>query len=200
MKLLIATTNPGKFEEAVSVLAESGLEIVGLKDFPNIQQVPETGETFEENAILKAKGYFTQTGVSTIADDGGLVVDALGGLPGVHSNRWLGHEATDAELANAVLERLLGVPQEKRTARLGGFIVFWDGTHLLTSECWLHGYIADRMMGEIRPGFSYRPLLIIPQFGKPYSELTPEEHQEVNFRRKNLAILKPKILECLNGK
>lgn len=200
MKLLIATTNPSKFEEAASVLAEPGLEIVGLKDFPTITQVPEMGETFEENAVLKAKGYFAQTGVPTIADDGGLVVDALGGLPGVHSHRWLGHAATDAELANAVLERLKGVPQEKRTARLGGVIAFWDGARLLTSENWIEGTIAERLIGDIQPGFPYRPLLMILQFGKPYSDLTHEEHELVNFRRKNFKALKPKILEVLKEK
>ena len=197
--LLVATTNPGKFEEAAAVLADEGLTILGLKDFPGVKPVPETGATFEENAVLKAKGYFAQTGVPTIADDGGFVVDHLDGLPGVNSHRWLGHEASEKELAEAVIEKLHGVPQEKRTARLGGFIAFWDGEHLLTSENWIEGYVADHIAGAIRPGFPYRPLLMIPQFGKPYSDLTHEEHELVNFRRKNFKTLKPEILEHLKG-
>ena len=196
--LLIATTNPAKFEEASSMLAGSNLTILGLKDFSAITAVEETGATFEENAILKAKGYFEQTKTPCIADDGGLMIAYLDGAPGVHSKRWLGREANDEELAAAVLKKMHGVPQEKRTARLGGLIVFWDGEHLLKQENWIEGYIADHVMSEIKKGFPYRPLLMIPQFGKPYSDLTEEEHAQVNFRRKNLQILKPQILEILN--
>ena len=195
--LLIATTNPAKFEEASSVLAELNLTILGLKDFSAITAVEETGATVEENAILKAKGYFEQTKTPCIADDGGLMIDCLDGAPGVHSKRWLGREANDEELAAAVLEKMRGIPQEKRTARLGGLIVFWDGEHLLKQENWIEGYITEKLMGEIKKGFPYRPLLMIPQFNKPYSDLTDEEHDQVNFRRKNLQILKPKILEML---
>ena len=197
MRLLVATTNLSKFEEAVSSLRDAYLEIVGLNYFMNITIVSETGETFEENAILKAKGYFDQTRVPTIADDGGLVVDVLGGAPGVHSNRWLGYDATAEELAEAIIEKMKGVPREKRTARLGGTIVFWDGTHLLKRETWIYGYIAARVVGEVKPGFPYRPILIIPEFEKPYSELTEEEHEKVNFRRTNLRVLKPEIIKLL---
>lgn len=198
--LLIATTNPAKFEEASSVLQFSDIIIVALRDFPDIISVEETGTTFEENAILKAKGYFDQTKVPCIADDGGLMIDYLDGAPGVHSKRWLGYDASDQELAHGVLDKMAGVPQEKRTARLGGFSVFWDGIHLLKQENWIQGYIAEQLMGDIKPGFPYRPLLMVPQFGKPYSNLTEEEHAQVNFRRKNLQILKPKILELLGVK
>lgn len=200
MKLLVATTNPAKFAEAREALQDSAIEIIGLANFPGITSVPETGETFRENAILKAKGYFMQTNIPCIADDGGLVVEYLGGLPGVHSHRWLGHTATDQELANAVLERLNGVPKEQRTARLGGTIAFWDGEHLLESENWLEGYIADHLVGEVRPGFPYRAILMIPAFNKSYGALSPEEHEQVNFRRKNLNALKPRIIEILSAR
>lgn len=196
--LLIATTNPAKFEEASFVLRSSGLNIVGLKDFPNIVPVEETGATFEENAILKAKGYFEQTKTRCIADDGGLIIDYLDGAPGVHSKRWLGYDASDQELADAVIEKMRAVSQEKRTAHLGGLIVFWDGEHLLKQENWIKGYITDNLMGEIKPGFPYRSLLMIPQFEKPHSNLTEEEHDQVNFRRKNMEALKPQILQILN--
>ena len=127
------------------------------------------------------------------------MVDFLGGAPGVHSNRFLGRAATGEELAHAILEKMRGVPQEKRGARLGGFIVFWDGAHLLKSENWIHGSIAEELMGEIQPGFPYRPLLIVCEFNKPYSALTHEEHEQVNFRRKNLASLKPRIMSLLSS-
>lgn len=199
IKLLIATTNPGKFEEAKGVLEDSSVKILGLEDFPDIKPVSETGDTFEENAILKAKGYFSQAGVPTIADDGGLIVDALGGLPGVHSRRWLGREATDKEFALAVIEKLNGVPHEKRTARLGGFVIFFDGEHLLKSENWLEGYIAEHLEGDVKPGFPYRSILLVKKFNKLYRDLTPAEHVEENFRRKNLMALKPQILEYLKS-
>ena len=198
--LLIATTNPAKFEEASAMFAGANLTILGLKDFSAIAPVEETGGTFEENAILKAKGYFEQTKTPCIADDGGLMIAYLNDAPGVHSKRWLGYDANDDELAAAVLEKMRGVPQEKRTARLGGVIVFWDGKHLLKQENWIEGYIADHLMGEIKKGFPYRPILMIPQFGKPYSDLTEEEYAHVNFRRKNLSALKPEILQYLDEK
>jgi XTP/dITP diphosphohydrolase len=197
--LLIATSNPAKFEEASAVLEERGLKILGLKDFLGIKAVAETGASFEENAVLKAKGYFEQIKIPCIADDGGLMIDYLGGLPGVNSHRWLGREASDEELAFAVIKKLEGVPREKRTARLGGFIVFYDGNNLLKKENYIEGYIAEKLMGKVKPGFPYRPLLIIPRFRKPYSDLTHEEHEEVNFRRKSLKELKPEILKLLNG-
>ena len=196
-KLLFGTTNSAKLNEARHVLKDRDVELVGLKDISGIRDVAETGQTFEENAVLKAKGYFAQTKIPTIADDGGIVIDALGGLPGVHSKRWLGYDATDQELADEILKRLKEVPQEKRTARLGGVMVFWDGEHLIKTEHWTEGYILDRLMTPIQPGFPYRAILMIPEFGKAYGALTDEEHEQVNFRRKNLASLKPQILKYL---
>jgi len=196
-QLLFGTTNPAKLEEARAVLEGDGLEILGLKDFRRIEKTEESGETFEENAILKAKGYFAQTGIPTIADDGGLMVDALGGLPGVHSNRFLGYEASDQELAEGILKRLEGIPREKRTARLGGIVIFWDGSHLLKAENYIEGYIAEKMLDTIKPGFPFRPILFLPQFNKPYSALTHEQHEQVNFRRKSLKELKSKVMELL---
>lgn len=196
-RLLFGTTNQAKLAEARSVLQDDGVKVLGLADFPKIRQVPETGETFEANALLKARGYYAQARLPVIADDGGLEIAALGGLPGVHSHRWLGHDASDTELVQAVLDRMRNIPQEKRAARLGGVIVYHDGTHTLKAENYTEGYIADRLMTDIQPGFPYRALLMIPQFGKPYGLLTKEEHEAVNFRRKNLAALKTEVLKFL---
>jgi XTP/dITP diphosphohydrolase len=197
MKLLIATTNPSKFKEASASLSGFGFEVLSLKDFPGSGDVEETGATFEENALLKAKTYFKRTKMPCIADDGGIVVDALDGAPGVASHRWLGDDATDEDRANGILERMKGVPREKRTARIGGIIVFFDGVHTLKAENWLEGYISDRVMGDIQPGFPYRHVLIIPQFGKAYSELTEAEHEAVSFRRKSIRELAPQIAKLL---
>src|SRR3989344_123565 len=144
-ELLAATTNPGKLKEIQMVFADAGaklpkdgrpndnsasvrgvnprisragvgVKLLSLRDFPGVSKAEETGETFEENAVLKAKYYFGKTGVPTLADDGGCMVDALRGLPGVHSHRWLGEHATDLDIARAIVEKLKGVPREKRTA------------------------------------------------------------------------------------
>ncbi len=197
--LLIATTNPGKLGEIKEFLADKDITILGLSDFPDIRQVEETGETFEENAALKAKGYYEQTKIPCIADDGGLMVDHLNGAPGVKSHRWMGHEATDEEQAEAILQKLKGVPLEKRGARLGGCIVFYDGYHILKRENYTEGTISDHVIGEIKKGFPYRSILIVSRFGKAYSELTDEEHEAVNFRRKNLRELVPEMLKLLRA-
>ena len=149
--------------------------------------------------MLKAKGYFLQTGIPVIADDGGFEVAHLDGMPGAKAHRWLGHDATDKELAEAIIEKLRGVPREERQARLGGWIVFYNGEHVLKSENWIEGYIAESASEETLQGFPYRSILMIPQFNKLYKDLTHEEHEQVNFRRKNLKELKPKILENLAG-
>lgn len=196
-KILIATTNPSKFLEAKSVLSDTDLEILNLKDFPNIEHVEETGDTFLENALLKAKGYFNQTGVPCIADDAGLMIDYLDGAPGVNSHRWLGREASDDDLAKAVLDKLKGVPRGKRTARLGGFAVFYNGDKIVSKENWIEGYITEGEIGEVLKGFPYRAVLMVSKFGKLYGELSEKEHEEVNFRRKNLRELKPEILNSL---
>jgi XTP/dITP diphosphohydrolase len=192
MQLLIATTNPGKKREMAAAFKDH-YEVVALADMPNIVIVPETGETFEENAVLKAKGYFEQTGIPCVADDGGLMVDLLKGGPGVHSNRWLGEGATDTELAAAIVKALDGVPYERRTARLGGVLVYWDGERLLKYENQIYGHITLELTEPIEDGFPYRSILEIPQYDKLYSQLTEEEHDEVNFRRKSLAALKRDI-------
>lgn len=199
-QLLAATTNPAKLKEIQLVFADAGITLLSLKDFPNVAPAEETGETFEENAILKAKYYFAKTGVPTLADDGGCMVDALNGAPGVHSHRWLGHAATDLELASEIVKRLALVPREKRTARIGGFLVFYDGAHLIKSSNFTHGYITETMPAEIEPGFPYRSVMVIEQFGKLYKDLTHEEHEAVNHRRRNLQALKPSILEMLEQK
>ena len=98
-RLLFGTTNAAKLNEVRQVMQEDGIEILGLKDIADTQPVEETGETFEENAVLKTKGYFEQTKIPTIADDGGIMVDALGGLPGVHSKRWVEAKGFDGKFS-----------------------------------------------------------------------------------------------------
>lgn len=195
--LFLATTNPGKLEEIKNVYSSSGIELKSLKDFPHIPPPEETGATFEENAVLKAKYYFTKTNLPTLADDGGLMVDALYGEPGVKSHRFLGYDASEVELAEAIVKRLKGVPKEKRGAKLGGTIAFWDGSHLLRTENFVLGHIIEELKEPPPPGFPYRAILVISKFNKLYKDLTHKEHEEINHRRQNLKKLKPQIIEHL---
>lgn len=196
-QLLFATTNPGKLREARTFLEKEGITILSLKDFPRVTPVEEIGDTFEENAILKAKGYFTQTNTPCLADDGGLMIDYLDGAPGVHSKRFLGRQSTSAEFAEAILEKLRGVPLEKRNAHLGGALVFWDGKTLIVSENWVDGYIADSLMDEPIEGIPYRSIFIVSGLNKLYSAMTSGEHQKISFRIKNLEQLKKDILKYI---
>jgi XTP/dITP diphosphohydrolase len=196
-RLLIATTNPSKFREYASHLEGEGIDIKSLADFPGIEPPEEIHTTFLENALLKARYYFGETRIPCVTDDGGLMIDYLDGAPGVSSRRWLGRAAADQELAEAVLEKMKGVVPEKRGARLGGVMVFHDGVHTLHREHWTEGIIAEEILDEIRDGFPYRSLFLIPQFEKPYSRLSEEEHEEVNFRRKSIVAMRPEIFSLL---
>lgn len=195
-QVLFASTNPGKLAEAEDFFAKEHVEVLSLKNFSWVEPVEETGETFEENAILKARGYFDALQIPCIADDGGLMVDALGGAPGVHSHRFLGEEnATTEDFTRAILQKMKGIPKDKRTARLGGVTVFWDGAHFAKAESWTEGYITEEIMDTIQRGFPYRPIFMIPALGKVYSKVTPEE--QISFRIKNLERLKKDILQYI---
>ena len=186
-KLLIATTNNAKLEEYRRHLADLPLELVSLKDL-GLKPVEEMGETFEENALLKARAYAKESGLPTLADDGGLEIEALGGEPGVRSHRWVGDkDNSDEELIAEVLKRMKGVIPEQRGAQMRVVLALKvnDEEHI-AEEAGMH-----------EPGFPYRALLYVPRYSKLYSELTPEEHEEVNQRVKALVMLKPIIREML---
>lgn len=197
-ELLIATTNPAKLAEIREFLSDIPVECVGLKDIGITQSVEETGNTFEENAILKAREYAKRSHLPTLADDGGLEIDALFGEPGVHSHRWIhkDREDGDEELIQYTIERLQGIPENKRGAqlRLVMALVLPDG-HTDTSEGVIRGIIAEKPSSYRRKGFPYRSLLYLPEIKKFYNhdELAKEENEAYNHRRKALELLKPII-------
>ena len=197
MKLLVATTNQGKREEISNFFKDSGIEVLSLLDFPDAKSVEETGSTFEENALLKAKTYFHQYKIPTIADDGGLEIDVLNGEPGVKSRRWIGREMTDWELVDYTLERLKSVPYEKRTAKFRVVIAFFDGNECFTDADFSEGVISEDRPIEVKSGYPFRSLFFIPRLGKFFKDLTAEEHKEINHRLKILERMKPKIIERL---
>ena len=189
MKLLLATTNPAKQAELtkyLSPLRAKGVEIISLANLDPIDEPEETGSTLEENAILKAKYYAEKTGMPSLADDGGFMIDILNGEPGVKSNRWLGYKASDQELIDYTLKRLEGIPFEQRTAQGALVLCYYNpatGT-LKTAHHEISGYIALETSERVIPGFPYRALFKVAQFDNTYyDELTEEEHDAVNHRK-----------------
>ncbi len=189
MQLLLATTNEGKVQELKQLLSDRGLEIVGLGDRAVDEDI-ETGTTFEENALLKARYYHRMTGMTTIADDSGLEVDALDGAPGVYSARYGG--PTDADRTNKLLEEIRGVPGEKRGARfVCAAAIVWDkGERVFEDEA--RGILLDHTRGA--GGFGYDPIFFYPPLGKTFAELTREEKEIVSHRGRAFRRLKEWLL------
>ncbi len=202
MKLLIATTNPGKLAEIRRFLGDFPVELVALKDVGITDVVEETGSTFEKNAILKAKYYCKKSGLPTLADDGGFEIDSLGGEPGVKSHRWIhqDREDTDEELIAYTLEKMRGLPRAQRAAqlRLVLALIFPDGQHYTVEEK-TRGIVAEKSSDHRTPGFPYRSLLFLPEISKYYDHdlLTPEETERFNHRKRALDRLKPILRNAL---
>jgi len=192
-RLLIATSNPGKLEEYRELLAELPLELTSLDQEGIELEVEETGESFEENAVLKARTYAQISGLPTLADDSGLEVMALHGEPGVHSSRYAGPGASDADRYRLLLKRLEGVPWEKRQARFRCVIAIATPEGALrTVQGRVTGYIAFEPRGE--HGFGYDPVFYLPRLGKTMAELPPEVKNRISHRadaaRKAIPILR----------
>ena len=197
--LLIATTNPGKFQELAFLLKDVPIKLISLKDLNIKNTVNETGKSFAENAIIKAKFYQQLSNLPTLADDGGLEINALNGEPGIHSHRWVNHDqdSTDEELISYTLERLHKFPINKRQAQLRVVLAFAiDQNKIFTTDAKVEGVIplepsTDRMLG-----YPYRSLLYIPQIKKFYNEfeLTESENKRYNHRRQAIEKLKPAII------
>jgi XTP/dITP diphosphohydrolase len=201
-KLLIATTNGGKLAEFKDFLKDIPLTLVSLKDLRITQTVAETGTTFAENAILKARHYGALTNLPTLADDGGFEVDALNGEPGVKSHRWIhqDREDTDEELVAYAIKRLSGIPISQRGAQLRLVLAFvLPSGEVSTVEERVRGIVAEKPSPTITAGFPYRALLFLPEINKFYDQhyLTPEENERYNHRKRAVEKLKPVIREKL---
>ena len=190
MRLLIATTNPGKVREYQQLLNGLNCELVGLSEVGIIQEVAETGSTYEENALLKAREYAALSGLLTLADDSGLEVDALGGRPGVHSARY----APDSP---ARIQRLLAemqnVPADRRSARFQCAIALaWpDGrAEITTGTC--EGWITTDARGA--NGFGFDPVFYVPERGMTMAELPGDVKNQISHRARAAQKMRP-ILE-----
>ncbi len=194
-KLLIATHNRGKVREYRRLLEGLPFDVVYLDELGINDSVEETGETFAENAISKALAYARMTGLLTWADDSGLVVDALGGAPGVRSARYAGPGATDEERYRKLLHEMDGIPWEKRTARFRSVVaIATPGGHAWTTEGVCEGMIAFEPKGNY--GFGYDPIFYLPELGKHMAELPPDKKNRISHRGEAAGKAK-KLLERL---
>lgn len=178
------------------ILGDLDLPVVSMKEAGVSADIEENGTTFEENAIIKAKAIMEKTGEVTMADDSGLEIDALGGEPGIYSARYMG-EDTSYDIKNQnLIDRLEGVPREKRTARFVCAIacVFPDG-RILTSRGTMEGIIAYESRGE--NGFGYDPIFYLPEQGCTSAEISAEKKNELSHRGKALREMKKQLAGCL---
>lgn len=199
MKIFIATKNQKKLKELKRILIPMGFDVLceADLDFP-FKDAVEDGETFEENAIIKAKSGLSQTGFITVADDSGICVDYLGGAPGVYSARYAGEHGNDELNNDKLLSELSGVTMEKRTAYYVAAIacVFPDGRKFtVRGEC--HGHIAyERQEGD--GGFGYDPLFISEN--GPFSQLSAEEKDAISHRGKALRLFAEELKKYIEVK
>ena len=184
MKVILASKNQHKLTELSAILSQLGFEIALESEYGLDIDVEETGTTFEENSFLKADAVMKASGLPVLADDSGLMVDALDGAPGVYSARY-GHKASDKERTAYLLENMKDVPEGKRGAKFVCVItcLFPDGRKIVArGEC--PGVIARAPHGE--NGFGYDPVFFLPELGKTYAELTPAEKNAISHRARAL--------------
>jgi len=201
MKIIFATGNAGKMKEIRMILEDLGAEILSMKEAGISLDIVEDGESYEENALIKARAVATTAqaqGAVVLADDSGLEIDHLGGEPGIYSARYLG-EDTPYSIKNAeILRRLEGVPEAERTGRFVCAIaaVLPDGRELT-----VRGTIEGRIDYEIRGehGFGYDPIFFYPPYGKTTAELSEEEKNQVSHRGKALRMMREKLEELLGA-
>jgi XTP/dITP diphosphohydrolase len=204
-RLLIATTNPAKLAEYRLLLRDIELDLVSLSDLGIVEAPEESGATFEENALIKARYYFERSRTATLADDGGLEIDALGGEPGVRSHRWLnsGGDDSDEALVDEVMRRMKDVPVGRRSARLRAAtaLIYDDGArvHRRVAEAAIEGVIAERPYPVFRAGFPYRAVLFMPERNCFVGELGDEEEAKISQRRIALAKLRDDLERIAAG-
>ena len=180
-RILVATRNAGKAREYRDLLANLPLEVTWLDAEGIALEVAETGATFAENAVLKATSYAQESGLWTWADDSGLEVDALGGAPGVHSARYAGPAASDADRYRKLLDALAGVPWNHRTARFRCVVALATPEGQVdTTEGLCEGIIAFGPAGS--HGFGYDPVFYLPDLGRTMAQLPPEEKHVLSHR------------------
>ncbi len=193
MKILVATKNRGKIGEFAEMMRDFGIEWLGLEDVGVTKDVEETGQTFYENAVLKGTTYAQESGCYVLADDSGLVVDALDGAPGVYTARYGGPHLTAVERYTLLLKNMQGIPAPQRTARFCCVIVLAgpNGRLLASTEGVCEGRIAEVAVGK--SGFGYDPVFYIPALGQTMAQLSAAEKHQISHRGQALRKIVPYI-------
>ena len=180
-QLVLATRNPDKGRELEALLSDLGIKFRSLAEFPEAPQVVEDGETCRANAIKKAVAIARHTGLPTVADDTGLMAEALGGRPGVHAARYAGESATYEDNWRKLLRELKGVPREQRGARFVTVAALArSASDVEVVEGELLGRIAEEPAGA--QGFGYDPVFLVPELGKTLAQLTADEKNRISHR------------------
>jgi XTP/dITP diphosphohydrolase len=196
-QVLLATRNLKKLDELRRILAAAaltGVDVLGLADVPDFPEAPETGATFEDNALAKARDALAATGLITIAEDSGLAIEALGGMPGVLSARWSGTHGNDPANNDLVLAQLTDVPDSRRSAAFicAAALLTPDGTETVVRAEW-PGTITRKPRGT--NGFGYDPIFIPTGETRTSAELDPSEKDTHSHRARALRLLLPRLAE-----
>lgn len=191
-KLIFATGNENKMKEIRMILGDLDYEILSMKEAGIDADIVEDGKNFEENAIIKATAISKLSGCLVLADDSGLEVDYMDKMPGIYSARWMGEDTSYRIKNKAIIDKLEGVPDEKRTARFVCAIAaaFPDG-RVVTKRGTIEGIIGYEERGE--NGFGYDPIFFLPEYGKTTAELSPEEKNQISHRGRALELIKSEL-------
>lgn len=193
-RIIFATSNEGKMKEIRLIMADSGYEVVSLKEAGISADIEENGTTFEENAVIKASAIAKLTGELAMADDSGLEVDYMDKAPGIYSARFLGEDTSYDIKNNYILDKLKDVPVEQRSARFVCAIALADAEgNAVTKRATIEGYIGYEIRGE--NGFGYDPIFMVPEYNKTTAELSIEEKNEISHRAKALKAMKEELLK-----
>ncbi|MCO7221616.1 RdgB/HAM1 family non-canonical purine NTP pyrophosphatase [Klenkia sp. PcliD-1-E] len=199
-RLVLATRNAGKLAELQRLLtaAVPGVEVLGLRDVPEYPEAPETGATFADNALLKAREAVRHTGLPAVADDSGITVDALNGMPGILSARWSGRHGDDPANTALLLGQLADVPDERRGAGFvcAAAVVLPDGTERVLEATW-RGSVLREPRGT--HGFGYDPVFLPEGLDRTSAELAPAEKDAISHRGQAFAALVPVLAELLGS-
>jgi len=197
-RLVLATRNAGKLAELQRLLttAVPGVEVLGLRDVPEYPEAPETGATFADNALLKAREAVRYTGLPAVADDSGITVDALNGMPGILSARWSGRHGDDPANTALLLGQLADVPDERRGAGFvcAAAVVLPDGTERVLEATW-RGSVLREPRGS--NGFGYDPVFLPEGLDRTSAELEPAEKDAVSHRGQAFAALVPVLAQLI---
>ena len=196
--LVLATHNPDKQAEMNAVLSDLGLDVIGLDQYPEIDDIPENGTTLLENALIKARAVHLKTGFPALADDTGLEVDALHGAPGVYSARFAGEDATYQDNLKKLLSVMAGVSKQNRTARFRTVVALIDSD----TELWTEGIIEGLITREQRGagGFGYDPIFEAADTGKTFSEMSAAQKNEISHRARALQKMRKKLITVFEEK